>query len=97
MAPMCLTDNGAKKGEIGTPLGAGRTILANMNVCAPMCAMGELGQLQKSGRWLAKMEAGVSCRISSQMWGSWYFPSFLLRDGSFTLMNIAFLMVLGTP
>ena len=40
---------------------------------------------------------GVSCSTSSNMWGSWYFPRFLLRDQSFTQMYMAFLMVLATP
>ena len=36
----------------------------------------------------------VSCRTSSQMWGSWNLPTFLLMDGSSTLMNIASFKVL---
>ena len=32
---------------------------------------------------------------SSQMCGSWNLPMFLLRDGSFTLMNIVSLMFTG--
>ena len=32
---------------------------------------------------------GVSCTSSSYMWGSWYFPSFLLSNGSFTQMYMA--------
>ena len=39
---------------------------------------------------------GVSWRTSSHMWGSWYFPRFLSRDGSLTWMYIASLMVLVT-
>ena len=41
-------------------------------------------------RW----KAGVPCRTSSHMWGTWNLPIFLLRDGSLTLMNIVSLMVL---
>ena len=43
-----------------------------------------------------KWRAAVSCRTSSQMWGSWYFTRFLLRDGSLTQINMASLMVLVT-
>ena len=39
----------------------------------------------------------VSCRTSSQMWGSWYFHRFLLRNASFKQMNIASLKVLVMP
>ena len=43
-------------------------------------------------RW----RAGVSYRTSSQMWGSWNLPMFLLRDRSFTLMYMASLMLLAS-
>ena len=39
---------------------------------------------------------GVSCSTSSHMLGSWFFPSFLLRDGSLIWMYIASFMVLMT-
>ena len=39
----------------------------------------------------------MSCRTSSQIWSSWNLPRFLLRDGSLTLMNIAYLMILTVP
>ena len=39
----------------------------------------------------------VSCSISSQIWSTWYFPRFLLRDGLFTQMNIISLVVLVMP
>ena len=43
---------------------------------------------------------GLHCKVGdaqsrwSHMWGSWYFPRFLLRVGSCTWMNMASLMVL---
>ena len=37
------------------------------------------------------------CRTSFQMCRSWYFPIFLLKDGSLTQMYMAFLMVLIMP
>ena len=96
---MCLMETGAKKkGEFGTPLGVGRTILNNMkNVCAP-CVCNNEGVVYC---WLVlkgylRWRVGVSCRTSSQMWCNWYLPRFLLRDESLTLMNMASLMVLVT-
>ena len=44
-----------------------------------------------------KQRAGMSCSTSSQMWGSWYLPSFLVKEGSLTLMYMASLMVLVMP
>ena len=41
-----------------------------------------------------KCKAWKSCRILSQMWGTWNLPIFLLKDGSLTLKNIASLMFL---
>ena len=38
--------------------------------------------------------AGVSCKMLSQMCDSWHFPKFLFSNGSFTLMNIASVMFL---
>ena len=46
------------------------------------------------------MLEGLHCRVGdairrwSQIWGSWYFPRFLLSVGSCTQMNMASLMVL---
>ena len=37
---------------------------------------------------------GLLNKTSSHMWGSWYFPMFLIRDGSLTLMNMVSLVVL---
>ena len=45
--------------------------------------------------YFLRWNAGVSCRTSYQIWGSWNLPNFLLRDGSLTLMNIASLMILA--
>ena len=42
-----------------------------------------------------RCNSGELSSISSQMFGSWNLPMFLLRDGSFTLMNIASLMFLA--
>ena len=39
--------------------------------------------------------SGNLTSASSHMCGSWYLPIFLFRDGSFTLINIASLMVLA--
>ena len=39
---------------------------------------------------------GVSWSTSSHIWGGMYFPRFLLRDGSLTLMYTASLIVLVT-
>ena len=36
----------------------------------------------------------VLCRTSSHIWGRWYLPMFLFRDGSLTLMNRASLIAL---
>ena len=36
----------------------------------------------------------VVCRTSSHIWGKWYLPMFLFRDGSLTLMNRASLIAL---
>ena len=41
--------------------------------------------------------SGDLTNTSSHMCGSWYLPMFLFRDGSFTLINIASLMVLPMP
>ena len=42
-----------------------------------------------------RCNSGDLASTSSQMCGSWNLPMFLLRDGSFTLMNIASLMFSG--
>ena len=59
-----------------------------------------------SGKWAEGSNNAVWCwfhlslsprmsnRTSSQICSSWYLPMFLLRDGSFTLMNIASFIVL---
>ena len=39
--------------------------------------------------------SGDLTNTSSHMCGSWYLPIFLFRDGSFTLFNIASLMLLA--
>ena len=40
---------------------------------------------------------GVSCSIWFQICGNWYFPMFLLSEGSFTWMNMASLIFLVLP
>ena len=40
---------------------------------------------------------GVSCSIGSQKSGNWYFPMFLLSEGSLTQVNMASLMFLVLP
>ena len=42
-------------------------------------------------------DADVSCKILSQMCGSWNFPKFLLSNGSFTCMNMVSFMFLEDP
>ena len=61
------------------------------SLCVPWGA-GPLRRVVAKGylRW----SEGVSCRTSSQMWGSWYFPTFLLRDGSLRQIHMASLIVL---
>ena len=41
--------------------------------------------------------AGVSCKIGPHICGSWYFPKFLLSEGSFTQIYIVSFMFLVTP
>ena len=82
------------KGATATP--GERTILTNMeNDCVPTtCAMGKLAYCVVVSKGYMKWRAGVSCKTLCQMWDSWYFPTFLFRDGSLTQMNMASLLVL---
>ena len=41
--------------------------------------------------------AGVFCRTWSHMYGIWYFPKFLLSEGSFTQIYITSFMFMVTP
>ena len=41
--------------------------------------------------------AGVSCKVLSRICGNWYFPRFLLSEGSLTCINMASLMFLEEP
>ena len=54
------------------------------------------GKMQDAVRWLyyLNLSSGVLNRTPSQIYGIWYLPVFLFRDGSFTLMNIASFIVL---
>ena len=58
--------------------------------CCRPCAVGlvDLGR-----RVYLRWRSGVLSKTSSHMWGSWYLPIFLLRNGSLTLMNT----YTGTP
>ena len=51
------------------------------------------------GEWFDCLicNAGVSCKMLSQICGSCYFPKFLLSDGSFTHMNMTSFMFLEAP
>ena len=55
---------------------------------------GVVGLVEMGGRVYLRWKAGMFSKSSSHMWGNWYFPMFLLRDRSLTLMSIASLMVL---
>ena len=56
-------------------------------VCLHVCH-GEGGDpLSTGGGKVLKCRIEESCRMSSQMWGSWYLPMFLLSDWSLTLMR----------
>ena len=92
--------NGGNGGELATP--GGKTILTNLMkiVCAPFMWLKE-GSADPF-RWVVapsylRWSDLGSYRTSSQMWGSWYFSRFLVRDGSYTKMNITFFMVLVMP
>ena len=64
------------QGETGTPVGG--PYFQYEGCVYPLCAIGEAhcGVVAKG---YLKWRAGVSCRTSSQMWGSRYFPRFLLE------------------
>ena len=52
----------------------------------------------KGGRFdCLTCNAGVSHKMLSQMFGSWYFPKFPLSNGSLTCMNMASFMFLEAP
>ena len=77
--------NRGNRGELA-PLG--RTILTKMMKYrwAPLCVGADLLRPVTEMAGYLKWREGVSCRTSSPIWGSWYFPRFLLRDGSLTQM-----------
>ena len=84
------------KGKIEIPRVKGPHLLIWWKIVCSLCGMGRgLGSF-----WgvvapgYLRYSDGVSCSTSSQILGNWYFPGFLLRDGSFTCMNMASLMVL---
>ena len=51
------------------------------------------GKMEKAVYYLS-CRVGVSCNIGFQMYGSWYFPVFLLSEGLLILMDMASLMFL---
>ena len=61
-------------------------------LCPPM---GEMADVVAMVAWWNShwgqfsFNSDVVCRTSSHMWGRWYLPIFLFRDGSLTLMNKA--------
>ena len=74
---------GGKQGWIGTPMEG-----PYLPICWKMCAppMHVLRRVVATSylRW----SDGVSCSTSSQMFGSWYFSRFPLRNGSLTWINM---------
>ena len=79
------------KGVLASP--GGSTYLAMWN-CVPLVIWLGVHCGVVAVVHFLRWKAGVSGGTSSQMWGSWNFPRLLLRGGSFTLMNIASLIVL---
>ena len=74
---------------------------ADMNpLCGPLCAAGLDGVGPVMSAWLYGRRVYLRCRPvvlsrkSFNMWDSWNLPMFLLRDGSYTLIIMASLMVL---
>ena len=93
----CPMFTGAKMGKTGVnqhPWG-GPYLPKWLNLSAsPMCGGWPIGDYSDSNGRLLRCREGVSCRTSSHMRDSWYFPRFLLRDGSLIQMNLASFMVL---
>ena len=64
------------------------TILTKIRICLPpsvKCRMVPIGDRRLVVLLCLSHIDGVSFSTSSYMWGHWYFPQFLLRDGSLTL------------
>ena len=73
-----------------------RTILTSVKLCFPFhCVWGRVHWELVAAGYYWRWNKGVSCRVSFQIWGSWIFSRFLLRDGLLSLMNIACLMILA--
>ena len=83
------------------PQGERGTVLTKLRIFMPpvWCMVGGEGPTVAGFVVLhyLKYSKGVFCSTLSDMCGSWYFPRFLLRYGSFTQMYIASSMVLVTP
>ena len=60
--------------------------------CCEPCPVGLVNLGRKA---YLKQRPGVPNKTPFHQWSSWYLPIFLLRDGSLTLMNMAFLMVIA--
>ena len=74
----------------------GRTMLTNMMkiVCIPHVCHGTWPIEERGGMGYLKWSDEVSCWTSSQIWGSLYFPRFLLRYGSLMQRSMVSIMVL---
>ena len=59
--------------------------------------MGTSGVGVRGKAELLTCNAGVSCKMLSQIFGSWYFPRFLLSEGSLTCISMVSLMFLEEP
>ena len=85
-----------------TPPGGGRTIFTKVmeKACAPYMLCGPWGRPMDS-RVMCVVTfdevMGVSCKTTSHICISWYFPIFLLTDGSLTWMYMASFIVLVMP
>ena len=58
--------------------------------CSLLVDVVPMGQMDKGNYFSLSTE--VLCRTSSHIWGRWYLPKFLFRDGLFTLMYNASLI-----
>ena len=77
--------------------GGGPYLLMKKFSVPPIYGVRYRGPIVEGRVVLVRYIEGVSCSISSNKWGRCYFPRFLLREGSFTLMYIASFMILVAP
>ena len=95
---MCLTHLCQMRGNLAPPGGwKDHTYQCEECVCNPHMYHGEGWAHYRLVEDYLRWRAGESYRTSSLVWGSWYFPRFLFRDGVLTLMSMASLRVLVTP